>query len=118
MTIKAADAPAPSRMHAQFVLAEAPRAGAVLRFEGKDSDKDLPPKTPIRIRVNETEVFRGPVRVVKHDWSWQEVPIPAGTLKAGKNTLVFENIMASARLDHYWVGISEARILWPADASE
>jgi len=116
MTIKAADGPAPSRMRAEFVLAEAPAGAAVLRFEGKDSDKDLPPKTPIRISLNETEIFRGPVRVVKHDWSWQEVPIPAGTLKAGKNTLVFENIMASARLDHYWVGISEARILWPAEA--
>jgi len=112
MAAYSAKGPRPSSFHAEFELKKEPKGPATLKMEGQDADKDLPPKATIRITINDQKVFEGECRFVKRGWSWDSVPIEKGILRKGTNTILFENITPSARLDHYWFMVSEAQILF------
>ena len=101
----------PSTTQATFHLDDAPKA-ATLEVEANGGDKDLAPETSIRILVNGQKVFEGPCGFIKRNWSWRKFDVPAGVLKKGANTIRFENFSQSRRCDHYWLGVSEVRIIF------
>ncbi len=101
----------PSTTQATFELARAPGA-ATLEVEANGGDKDLFPETSIRILVNDREIFKGPCGFIKRNWSWRKFKIPAGVLTGGANTIRFENFSKSRRCDHYWLGVSEVKVLF------
>jgi len=112
MVIYTPKTPRSSRMRAEFEVEQAPAAGAVLKIEGQDSDKDLLPPARIRITVNGREIHKGDCGFIHRGWSWRDFDLAPGILKPGKNVLEIENIGESGRMDCYWFGLSEAQILW------
>jgi len=112
MIVYTPKSPWPSDMQAAFTLDAAPAGGATLKIEAQNSDKDLPPSTPIRITINGKQVFQGPCKFPPRGWAWRTFDVPAGVLAKGRNTIRIENQMDSARLDHYWVAVSEVQVLF------
>lgn len=107
-------------MGAEFSLEEAPAAGTTLRIEGQNSDKDSPPLAHLSIRVNQEEVFSGPVDCERRGWSWLDFSIEPGILNKGRNTIEIRNMtdgprVKYGRMDHFWFALSEARILFNLD---
>ena len=98
-------------MKAEFSL-EAVPAKATLKMGAQDADKDYPPSTPIKITINNRKVFEGPCDFMKRGWSWRSFAIEEGILKKGTNTIEVTNTMDSARIDHYWLMMAEAQIVW------
>jgi hypothetical protein len=85
------------QMTARFRLDEPPGA-AQLTIAGVDSENG--PQTPIEILVNGTSIYQGGNPLPKDTWRgsvapWGEatVPIPAGVLRAGENSLTFKNLV-------------------------
>jgi serine/threonine-protein kinase len=85
------------QMTARFRLDAPPGAGQ-LTIAGVDSENG--PQTPIEILVNGTSIYQGGNPLPKDTWRgsvapWGEatVPIPAGVLRAGENTLTFKNLV-------------------------
>jgi hypothetical protein len=67
----------------------------------------------ISIRLNGKEIFKGAADYVKHNWSLQRYPIPAGYLQAGKNTLELINISDPSSIERWnqgWFLVSDAVI--------
>ena len=63
-------------------------------------------KTPIAILVNDTVIYQGGNPLPKDDWRgptapWgtASIPIPAGVLKRGHNTLTFKNMSPTANFN-------------------
>ncbi|HZS01728.1 MAG TPA: protein kinase [Chloroflexota bacterium] len=84
------------QMTATFSVAVAPGAGTLL-LKGLDSENGE--KTPIAVQVNDTVVYQGGNPLPKDDWRgsvapWGEatIPLPAGALHAGPNTLSISNL--------------------------
>jgi len=111
MLVYATKGPHPTSMKAEFDLDAVP-ARAALKMEAQDADKDYPPSTPIRITINNRKVFEGPCEFMKRGWSWRSFAIEKGILKKGTNTIEVTNTMDSARIDHYWLMMAEAQIVW------
>lgn len=111
MIVYPAKGPYPTSMKANFELDAEPDGPAELKLEGQNADKDLPPSTPIRVTINGRNVYQGPCDFPPRGWSWRTLPIEEGVLRKGINTIRIENLMDSARIDHWWVAISEAEIL-------
>jgi hypothetical protein len=85
------------QMTASFMVQGEPGAGE-LRIKGLDSENG--PPTPIAIVVNGTTIYNGGAPLPKDTWrgavaNWGEatIPIPAGVLRAGRNTLTFKNLV-------------------------
>jgi len=99
------------RMEAEFELNELPGDGtAVLELEGQDCDHDVP-AAEIRIELNGAEVFKGPIQMVKWNWSRQSFQVPAKVLRKGKNKLEILNVgdpQSVAKWDQRWFMLSEA----------
>ena len=102
--------PMPSKAEASFTLDKA-SGKAKLRIEGQGGDKDLPPSTPIRVTLNGREVYAGPCTFRCRGWSWLEIDVPDGLLRKGRNTLRIANTSDRLRMDHWWAGICEVRVL-------
>lgn len=86
-----------STMQATFNLQTQPRGTAQLSIEGMDSEGRA--KTPIRIRVNGSEIFNGPNPLPDDDlpletgtWSSYTWSFDAGLLRAGQNTISISNL--------------------------
>ncbi|HEY0602373.1 MAG TPA: polysaccharide lyase family protein [Herpetosiphonaceae bacterium] len=86
-----------STMQATFSLETQPRGTAQLSIEGMDSEGAA--KTPIRIRVNETEIFNGPNPLPDDDlpletgtWSTYTWSFDAALLRPGQNTIRISNL--------------------------
>jgi len=86
-----------STMQAAFNLQTQPRGTAQLKIEGMDSEGAA--KTPIRIRVNGTEIFNGPNPLPDDDlplesgtWASYTWSFDAGLLRAGQNTISISNL--------------------------
>src|SRR5581483_11315905 len=84
------------QMTATFSVAVAPGAGTLL-LKGLDSENGE--KTPIAVQVNDTVVYQSGNPLPKDDWRgsvapWGEatIPLPAGALHAGPNTLSISNL--------------------------
>ena len=112
MFVYPAKGPFPTSMKADFELARAPDKAATLKIEGMSSDKFHPPSAPIRITINGKKVFEGPCELPPLEWEWRTFEVDEGVLRKGKNTIKIENLTDSARLDHWWVAIAEARVLY------
>ncbi|MBL7044609.1 MAG: DUF4838 domain-containing protein [Pirellulaceae bacterium] len=99
------------RMEAEFELDELPGDGAaVLELEGQDCDHDVP-AAEIRIELNGTKVFEGPIQMVKWNWSRQSFQVPPNILRKGKNKLEIINVgdpQSVAKWDQRWFMLSEA----------
>jgi serine/threonine-protein kinase len=85
------------QMTATFPVEGSPGAGE-LQIAGVDSENG--PQTPIEIRVNDTVIYQGGNPLPKDHWRgpvapWGEatIPIPAGVLREGRNTLTFKNLV-------------------------
>ena len=83
-------------MTGRFQLPGRPGA-ATLVLLGLDSENG--PPTPIEIRLNDRVIYRGGNPLPKDDWrgpvaNWGEarIPVPAGVLRPGENTLTFRNL--------------------------
>ncbi len=110
MALYAPASPRPSVMRATFPCDRPPAGACTMRLEGNGGDKDLLPATGIAVTINDREIYRGPCGFGRRAWSWSTLPIPAGALKAGENTLVIANVMPGQRLDHFWCEIAEVQI--------
>jgi hypothetical protein len=84
------------QMTASFTVDGTPGAGELL-LKGLDSENG--DKTPIAIQVNDTVVYQGGNPLPKDTWRgsvapWGEttIPIPAGALRSGRNTLSISNL--------------------------
>ncbi len=99
------------RMEAEFELDELPRDGAVvLELEGQDCDHDVA-AAEIRIDLNRTKVFEGPIQMVKWNWSRQSFQLPPKVLRMGKNKLEILNVgdpQSVDKWDQRWFMLSEA----------
>jgi hypothetical protein len=91
------------QMTATFTLDGQPTAGKLV-ISGIDSENGG--KTPIAILINDTVIYQGGNPLPKDDWRgptapWgtASFPIPAGVLKAGRNTLTFKNLSPTANFD-------------------
>jgi hypothetical protein len=91
------------QMTASFTVEGPPGAGTLL-LKGIDSENG--DKTPIAIQVNDTVVFQGGNPLPKDDWRgpvapWGEatIPLPAGTLRAGRNTLTISNLAPASNFN-------------------
>lgn len=79
-------------MRAEFRAAGQPTGAAQLVIEGMDSEDRA--KTPIRIMINDTEIFNGPNPLPNDDmpietgtWTTATWPFDAALLKPGANTI-------------------------------
>lgn len=86
-----------STMQATFSLQTQPRGTAQLSIEGMDSEGTA--KTPIRIRVNGTEIFNGPNPLPDDDlpletgtWDTYTWSFDAALLRPGENTISISNL--------------------------
>lgn len=86
-----------STMQATFNLQAQPQGTAQLSVEGMDSEGAA--KTPIRIRVNGTEIFNGPNPLPDDDlpletgtWATYTWRFDAGLLRPGPNTISISNL--------------------------
>jgi hypothetical protein len=86
-----------STMQATFNLQTQPQGTAQLSIEGMDSEGTA--KTPIRIRVNGTEIFNGPNPLPDDDlpldtgtWTTYTWSFDAGLLRPGQNTISISNL--------------------------
>lgn len=86
-----------STMQATFSLQTQPQGTAQLSVEGMDSEGAA--KTPIRIRVNGTEIFNGPNPLPDDDlplatgtWATYTWRFDAGLLRPGPNTISISNL--------------------------
>ncbi|HEY7060327.1 MAG TPA: hypothetical protein VII06_02525, partial [Chloroflexota bacterium] len=110
-------------MTASFTVDGSPGAGELL-VKGLDSETG--DKTPLAIQVNDTVVFQGGNPLPKDTWRgavapWGEatIPLPAGALHAGRNTLTFSNL---APVDNFnappYFMLDEATITYDAAAAD
>ena len=109
-------------------LESAPEFSSCLAVEGQDDDKAG--TSAMRVAVNGTAIFSGPVAFPERAWGRMGFNIPAGVLKAGENTIVISNITpdAPSRSERFaepaaaakdpqwgWIAVSEVYWLDPAD---
>jgi len=101
------------RTEAQFELGAIPGDGAAeLVMDGQDSDHRVP-AAEIRVSVNDTKIYEGPVMFVKWNWSRQSFAIPAGVLRKGVNKLEIVNVGDPKSIKEWWerwVEIAQATI--------
>ena len=91
------------QMTAAFTVDGQPTTGELV-ISGIDSENGG--KTPIAILVNNTVIYQGGNPLPKDNWRgptapWgtASFPIPAGVLKAGRNTLTFKNLSPAANFN-------------------
>lgn len=97
-------------MKATFRLEGAPAGRAMLIVEGQDDDK--PGRTGIRIALNGMTLFEGENPFPERGWAERRFEIPPGTLRAGENRLVIENLEDSEATNADWFMLSSARVEW------
>jgi len=111
--IKGNSANRSDRAEVEFDLEKVPGEGrAALEFWGQDCDHPVP-AAGISIQLNGRGIYRGPVSFVKHNWSAQRFPIPAGLLKKGHNLLEIINVGDPKSIKKWyqrWAAICSARI--------
>ena len=71
-------------------LEYAPKYPSFLAVEGQDDDK--PGRSQMRVSVNGTQIYAGIDRFPERKWGRMAFTIPAGVLKAGRNTIEIANI--------------------------
>ena len=90
-------------MSTRFNLEKSPKGPATLSMVAVDSEDAV--KTPIRITINDTVIFEGPNPFPndtvnnpngRGNWGTYTWTIPAKTMKNGSNTLMINNLSASA----------------------
>jgi hypothetical protein len=84
-----------SVMAADFALAAVPTGPLLLHVRAMLDDWDTP--CPIRITLNETQLFAGPNGFAHREWEWKRFPIPTEALRAGSNRLEFRNTSAEGQ---------------------
>jgi hypothetical protein len=90
-----------STMQATFALGEQPSGLATLSIEGMDSEGES--KTPIRITVNDTEIYSGPNPLPNDDlpletgtWTTYTWRFDAALLRPGQNMISISNLAPGA----------------------
>lgn len=86
-------------------LEAAPVRAGRLVLTGQDDDK--PGAVKIRVTVNGRSVFEGANTCAEHNWSKQELAIPAGVLKAGDNEIRIATVEQSKAADQGWFMLAE-----------
>lgn len=76
-------------MTARFSLATVPEGDVVLHILGRDCDKGA--VCPIRVSLNETNLFEGANPFAKDVFAWHTLKVPAEALRSGRNLLTIEN---------------------------
>ncbi|MCE5241292.1 DUF4838 domain-containing protein [bacterium] len=90
-------------------LDAAPQKPARLVLTAQDDDK--PGTVAIRVTVNGQTVFEGPNTCAEHNWSAQEIAVPAGVLKAGDNEIRIVTTQPSKAFDQGWFMLAECAVL-------
>jgi hypothetical protein len=109
----ASDYPA---MTARFRLDRAPSGPARLTLVGMDAEH--PDRMPIEITLNDAVLFRGPNPL--DDWRWSQAMLtaPAGTLRAGENSLTIRSLSPEANFNSPpFFMLTAARLNWLAVVS-
>jgi len=78
------------RIRAYWRLDTLPDREAELHVQGFDNEKKE--KAEISIKINNHEIFAGPVNFPKNKWGKQTYKVPLEYLKQGENIIVIENI--------------------------
>ena len=61
--------------------------------------------------INGQTVFEGPNKCAERNWSSQEIPLPAGTLKAGDNEIRLATTQPSQAADQGWFMLAECVVM-------
>lgn len=102
-----------SKMQAAFELKTVPEQPMFLHLRGRDDDG--PNQCSIAIELNGKTIFSGPNDFTSKEWQTHKFAIPAGTLRAGSNTLVVRCTEAEGRVGMYpWFQVAKC-IVGPED---
>jgi hypothetical protein len=107
--VYAAATGAPARMQAAFEVTRLPKDPVFVHLRACDDDAET--VCPIAVRLNGSDLHRGPNNFPQDAFAWRRYGVPPGVLRAGRNDLVIANIASQGVLGMPpWFMVAEGAI--------